>query len=325
MVEIGGYPVGDLVRLLKLMYVYREDWPIIDLGGRRLAILGDVHGYPEVVEKFLNDYWRGLGVAVFLGNLGNLGRDSFGVWRIILERAAETFKRLEEMGYDVEAVAKEEVEPSEEMLNDFFEDFRILVIRGGFEAPGVSWHNGFFNQLMEIAGKPLIKEFIDLFTYLPVGAVHKSKVFLVHGGIPCHVTSLNDIKFFVIRSPIDEKVDPPLNSVIGQLLWNTPVIHNIKCSSDYTGGNYFGLKVFERFMWENDMKAIVRSRNYLEGYGVLRFGGSFFSGRRDYKERIKYNSAYTIYSSPHKAKYLGVAEISGDIIKLSRFTLGEDV
>jgi len=201
---------------------------------KSVVVIGDIHGdlkslthilkQPEVAEADR---------IVFLGDYGDRGDESIATYYLVF-----TLKALQG-GND-----------------------RITLMRGNHEGPPdlrFTPHElpFYFIQRFGEQGKELYRALKDLWSYLPYATLIAGRYMLVHGGVPCHVSSLHDVAF--------ARDSHPASSTFKELLWNDP-IEAYGCFESFRGaGNLFGRNVTAAFLRMANVTTIIRSHEFCEG------------------------------------------------------------
>jgi len=154
------------------------------------------------------------------------------------------------------------------LLKYYYRD-KVILLRGNHEDININTYYGFTVELIDRYGefwKPIYNiVFKRIYLKLPIAALIETdngKIFAVHGGIPKPMISLKDIE----RLP---REDPVENPILLQLLWNDPMenIDEYAPSDRGEGIYYFGKKVFNRFIEENNIKLFIRAHQAVKnGY-----------------------------------------------------------
>jgi hypothetical protein len=201
---------------------------------KSVVVIGDIHGdlvslthilkQPEVAEADR---------IVFLGDYGDRGDESVVTYFVVF-----TLKAL---------------------LNG---NERVTLMRGNHEGPPdlrFSPHElpFYFVQRFGEQGKELYRALKDLWSYLPYATLIAGRYMLIHGGVPCHVSSLNEVAY--------ARDSHPASSTLKELLWNDPIEGN-GCFESFRGaGNLFGRNVTAEFLCMANVTAVIRSHEFCEG------------------------------------------------------------
>jgi len=116
---------------------------------------------------------------------------------------------------------------------------------------------GFKEEIRHKYGaEKLFSKFNMVFAKLPVAAVVKKKVFVVHGGLPRHEDGA--VKLDTLRGLAND-TEPRERSIMSDLLWSDPQDAYGIAMSPRNVGILFGPDVTQRFLHTNDLDLIVRS------------------------------------------------------------------
>jgi len=136
----------------------------------------------------------------------------------------------------------------------------------------------------------------ELFNYLPIAAVIKESILCVHSGISEGLTieSLNTIK---------KPYTPESNKVVADILWAQPSTQKENYSYNNISSKYrklsFTQEVFNKFLQENKLNLVVRTKDYCStGF-----------------ERIFNNKLITVFSATN---YCGTEGNDGSIMYVKR-------
>jgi len=110
----------------------------------------------------------------------------------------------------------------------------------------------------------------SVFDKLPISAVIKQKVFVVHGGIPRHQNG--SVTLDTLRN-LTFEMEPRERSILSDLLWSDPQDDVGVGMSPRNVGILFGPDVTQRFLQTNDLDLVVRSHELCgEGYRIQEGG-----------------------------------------------------
>ena len=250
--EAAGAP-GLRDRLLEALEALREahgpEWePIARLEARRVLVVGDTHGYPEVTRWALRlAVEAGAEAVVFLGDLVDRGPDGVGNLIELAEAARSGGPR-------------------------------VLVVRGDHEILLMNTYYGFRAELEEKAGadEEVIGALEAFYASLPLAAL-AGPVFLVHGGIPCRKCRMEEeppYRLDELEATLREELgDPQARAdaeapTAAQLLWNDPrgiIDWFLPNAARGPGAYYYGRLAWKTFLEENGLKLIVRGHEVYDG------------------------------------------------------------
>ena len=140
----------------------------------------------------------------------------------------------------------------------------IFIIRGNHEFQSLSMTGGFFTEVVELYGNQnLFDKFNNVFNYLPLAA--KIGPYLcVHAGLSPDFRYLSQIQE-IIR-PVKDYDSPVLTGI----LWSDPSTEPLDyCASRRGSGFYFNYKPLELFLAANNLKAIIRGHECVDGIKTL--------------------------------------------------------
>lgn len=170
----------------------------------------------------------------------------------------------------------------------------VYVIRGNHEFDSTCNEGGFKDDIIKFYDLDTYNSFLDVFSYLPLGALVNNQVFCVHGGIGPNFHSLSQIT--QIKRPINDYKD---DDILISLLWSDPEENIQDFRNSYRGTGYvFGSDAFKRFTQNNNINLLVR------GHECVDQGYQFLFGER----------LVTVFSA---SKYCGCAHNSAGIIQLA--------
>mmetsp|Transcript_9136 Transcript_9136/g.19509 ORF Transcript_9136/g.19509 Transcript_9136/m.19509 type:complete len:533 (+) Transcript_9136:176-1774(+) len=205
----------------------------------RLTVCGDTHGqYYDVLNIFdLNGFPSKSNPYLFNGDF--VDRGSFSV-EVIL-----TF-----------------------LLFKMSDPDCIHLLRGNHETKNMNKIYGFEGEVRAKYDDKIFDLFLEVFSFLPLGAVVGGKVFVTHGGLPTEPgVTLADIR------KIKRGCEPPNVGLMSDLLWADPQPFPGKSPSKRGVGYSFGPDITEAFLKLNDLQLLVRSHEVKdEGY-LVEHGG----------------------------------------------------
>jgi len=222
-----------------------EQPAVLRIDTRRLLVVGDTHGYPEVSEWALQvAREEGVDAVVFLGDYVDRGPRG--------------------------------VENLELVLRAFLENGNVYLLRGNHEDPGMNLSYGFAEEAYEKRGENYFGAASIVYIAMPVAAI-AGPVLLVHAGIPCKKCSMNP-EPPVLLEEIAERAEKmrssdeafyPLEAdpVIGQLLWNDPrgTIDWFLPGPRGPGTYLYGKAAWREFLHENGLSLIIRGHEVVDG------------------------------------------------------------
>jgi len=212
---------------------------------RSVVVIGDIHGDLESLVHILKQ--REVATAnriIFLGDYGDRGEESVEVYSVIL-----TLKVLAGRGE------------------------RVILLRGNHEGPPDMPFRPhelpmFFVRKYGERGKALYRAVKGLWEHLPYAVLVTGRYLMVHGGVPCNITSLDDVAY--------ARDAHPSSSAFKELLWSDPIEANGCFESVRGAGKLFGENVTDEVRRISGVKTIIRSHESCEGVAV-RHGGKILT------------------------------------------------
>jgi len=208
--------------------------PLIHVEGKRVVILGDIHGDLTTLGRVMENYPPDKWIYVTLGDYVDRGEDQLETLTLILMNKLK---------------------------------HGSIVLRGNHESPLTNFEYGFYMELLKKLGdegERLYDDLVELFSHMPLAAVLNDKYFLVHGGLPIRDLSLEEL----LKLPKPD-VNPD-NEVSFQLLWNDPTEDEEEYAPNTARGfgiYYFGKGITRRFLERNDLSMVIRGHEYFrDGY-----------------------------------------------------------
>jgi len=93
----------------------------------------------------------------------------------------------------------------------------ILLLRGNHESRLVTMNYGFYDEIVKKYGNSNCwKYFVDLFDYLPIGAIINEKVLCIHGGLSPSLKTIDQMRV------IERKLEIPYEGPFCDLMWSDP-------------------------------------------------------------------------------------------------------
>jgi serine/threonine-protein phosphatase 5 len=139
----------------------------------------------------------------------------------------------------------------------------IYLTRGNHETKNMNRIYGFEGEVKHKYDEKVFALFLEVFEWLPLGAVIQNQVFVTHGGIPaddaCRIDDLNKLK---------RGMEPPESGYMSDLLWSDPQPAPGKSPSKRGVGFSFGPDISRAFLQRNQLSYIIRSHEVKEGYVV---------------------------------------------------------
>lgn len=129
----------------------------------------------------------------------------------------------------------------------------IYLIRGNHESMEMSETFGFMEECQKKLDNQSWLTFLEVFDYLPIGAVVGNSIFCIHGGLSPHLKSLDDIRALTRPTPIPEE------GLLSDLLWSDPSPSTTGFGPSDRGSTItWGENVAKKFLKANNLQFIVR-------------------------------------------------------------------
>ena len=157
---------------------------------------------------------------------------------------------------------------------------KITLLRGNHESSVNNRINGFYDECKRRYNIRLWKEFLNLFNYLPLGAIIDNVIFCVHSGLSPYLKSPNDI-FNIVRP-----TEIPEVGLLTDILNSIPSKEIDEYDEDEDNDGkliIFGEKCVKDFCKKNNLDLIVR------GNQAVKNGYEFFAEKK----------LVTIFSAPN--------------------------
>ncbi|EKE38790.1 hypothetical protein ENUP19_0368G0042 [Entamoeba nuttalli] len=228
-IEEGKYP-KTLIRSIikKSKKILNERNAINYINCSNIRIIGDIHGQFSVVSRIAEEIEENQQCVLFNGDLVDRGSRGLECIIGILTLIIEY--------------------PTLVYLN-----------RGNHEDKELNTTFGFYAEAINKVGLDIYKEITELYISIPLGHVIRDSVFVVHGGIPIEPVNIK-------RAPITKKEKYEEFDIENAFLWADPQIKNGSSKSPRLIGRTFGPDILLRFLYENNLKFIVRSHE-VKKYG----------------------------------------------------------
>ncbi len=174
----------------------------------------------------------------------------------------------------------------------------IVLLRGNHETLKMNQYYGFRDELIQHFPEKFFDVIIGLYELLPVAAVINDRYFMVHGGIPSSIETIEEIKEIT-----------PSDSTYDELLWNDPTDENEGFTyNNIRGiGQMFGKIAFDDFLEKNDVDMVFRAHQ------------AFEDGYRYYFDD-KLLSLFSVpdYRNENDAKFCRVSEDGVELIDIEK-------
>lgn len=243
--SMADYSEQEIKRMLERAEdVFAKESQLIGLSDDSVIVVGDTHGDYDSTKRALDRHEQLGGTLLFLGDYVDRGPPDYQLMNIVtlLERKLD--------------------------MGD-----RLFMLRGNHESLEMNVLYGFYEVVKSRFSRDLYDRFLAVFSNMPYAALVNNKVLCIHGGIPKGLHNLSQIHSI----PKGEK-DPEYN-IAFQLLWNDPREYVDEFAPSGRGGGalYFGKKVFDDFMKNNNLELLVRSHEPQVGGYSFMFGGKLLS------------------------------------------------
>lgn len=246
--------------------------PIVHLDGNRAVVVGDIHGYVETLEWAI-ERWRSIGgYLILLGDYVDRG------WN----------------GLETLYLA----------LKTFVDEEDVIMLRGNHESPTMNRYYGFHDELMAKGASSLIPVINNIYLQLPYMAVLGGRLALLHGGIPCRPSTIEDIMGEI--QAMEDLLEPPRGSAPFHILWNDPNGLLKGCMESPRGAYYFGRDVWLEFLEINGLEAIVRGHEVASPGFIWRGDGERMEVYGVYREEVVEGSIYTVFTSLYHGGRAGI-------------------
>ena len=172
---------------------------------------------------------------------------------------------------------------------------KITLLRGNHESSVNNRINGFYDECKRRYNIRLWKEFLNLFNYLPLGAIIDNVIFCVHSGLSPYLKSPNDI-FNIVRP-----TEIPEVGLLTDILNSIPSKEIDEYDEDEDNDGkliIFGEKCVKDFCKKNNLDLIVR------GNQAVKNGYEFFAEKK----------LVTIFSAPN---FMGKINNVGCILSIA--------
>lgn len=138
----------------------------------------------------------------------------------------------------------------------------ITLLRGNHESRQITAVYGFLDEIIKKYGNSNPWNFcMELFDYLPIGALVEGEVLCVHGGLSPQIKTIDQIRL------IDRVMEVPHEGPFCDLMWSDPENIETWVVSSRGAGYLFGSQVVSEFNHLNDLKLIARAHQLVnEGY-----------------------------------------------------------
>ncbi|KAK8892943.1 hypothetical protein M9Y10_030197 [Tritrichomonas musculus] len=239
--------------------IFEKENNVLEINGD-VIIVGDIHGSLHDLLRIIKFIQENDSKVLFLGDYVDRGEFSLECITILL-----TLKTLY---------------PDSYYLIRGNHEFNSLCTQYGFKSEILNYHNSgtslssqktpkklkfakfqtFSKQLENLNcykyTESLYKSFINVFSYLPIGAVINNTTFCIHGGLSPNLNTINDLN--TIKRPVNFFKESPL---LTDLLWSDPSQDsNILFDKNQRGqGCSFNNEAVEIFLKNTSLSRIIRA------------------------------------------------------------------
>ncbi|MFP3172264.1 MAG: metallophosphoesterase [Acidilobus sp.] len=222
----------------------------------RIAVLGDVHGYADVVDRFeqLVDEFSA-DKAIMLGDYVDRGPNSIQTILKVLELVS--------------------AEPR-----------KFIPLRGDHEDPRMNEGYGFYEEVLYAGATDLYSHVVEAYMNMPLAAVGLRSL-MVHGGIPCvscerpdRPALLSDIERYYAQVKGTRRYLELSDGIIFQMVWNDPSLEPYHFEPNIRGPGiyYYGRPAWSSFLRANGLNLIVRGHEVVDGLRILKGDGRLIEG-----------------------------------------------
>lgn len=249
MAEFGAYNIIDpkyVNKLIDSVCSITESKPsVVDLDilpDTSITVVGDLHGQYFDLQKIFEMNGNPSESNRYLFNGDFVDRGAFGIEVVLTLFAWKTL----------------------------YPD-HVTLLRGNHEIRSVNETYGFKDEVvLKYGSERLFYKLNTVFTKLPIAGVLKSKVFVVHGGLPRQ--DGGQVSLDAIRS-LPNDMEPKERSILSDLLWSDPQDDFGVAMSPRNVGILFGPDVTLRFLHANSLDLVVRSHELCaDGYRIQEGG-----------------------------------------------------
>lgn len=204
-----------------------------------INVLGDIHGQYDDLLRYFENYGHPPHKSyLFLGDYVDRGKYS-----------VETLSLL--LAYKVKF------------------PLSIHLLRGNHESSSINQLYGFYDECKRRYTIRLWKRFVDTYSYMPVAAIIKNRIFCCHGGLSPVLYEMNNIRN--LKRPCEVKN----SGLLCDLLWSDPDPEVTGWAKNTRGVSFvFGSDVVNLFIKRFDLDLICRAHQVVED------GYEFFAKRQ---------------------------------------------
>lgn len=145
----------------------------------------------------------------------------------------------------------------------------IYLLRGNHESSSINQLYGFYDECKRRFTIRLWKRFVDTYSYMPVAAIIKKRIFCCHGGLSPQLYEMNNIRHLKRPCKIED------SGLLCDLLWSDPDPEVTGWAKNTRGVSFvFGADVVNLFVKRFDFDLICRAHQVVED------GFEFFAKRQ---------------------------------------------
>jgi protein phosphatase len=136
----------------------------------------------------------------------------------------------------------------------------VYLLRGNHEFQSICSTSGFLTEIQTLfKNVKIFKNFLDVFSYLPFGALIQNKILCIHGGLSSEFKSIQQIKSIQKPALRYEK-----HHFLPGIVWSDPSEDALKFLPNPRGvGQLFGKKQLNDFLTLNNIQLLVRGHQFV--------------------------------------------------------------
>lgn len=222
----------SIAYLLGQAYVVLKNEPMLLELNAPINVLGDLHGqFGDLLHYFESHGYPPHKNYLFLGDYVDRGKNS-----------VETLSLL--LAFKVKF------------------PLSIYLLRGNHESASINQYYGFYDECKRRFTIRLFKRFVDTYSYMPVAAIIRNRIFCCHGGLSPVLYEMNNIRN--LKRPCEIKN----SGLLCDLLWSDPDPEVTGWANNSRGCSFvFGTDVVDLFIKRFDLDLICRAHQVVEdGY-----------------------------------------------------------
>jgi serine/threonine-protein phosphatase 2B catalytic subunit len=148
------------------------------------------------------------------------------------------------------------------------------MLRGNHECREMTTTHNFKKEVLYKYDQEVYQRILEVFDYLPLGAVVGNKFFTVHGGISPSLQLVKDI------NNIDRFREIPKKGLFCDLLWSDPIKkesgkikNSFAHNSDRKCSYFYGKESTSKFLKKNNLLCLIRAHEVkFQGYEFHNWG-----------------------------------------------------